>query len=99
LKDLYNRARVFEVNRDDVETAGRVVEMMSHHVLRCQPDDSLLLVPRDRFGRPAEGAAVAGLNFDKHQRRSVARDDVQFATATPMPPGNNCVPAALELAA
>ena len=73
--------------------------MMSHHVFRRQADDSLLLLPGDRLGRVAERAAVARLHLDEHQRRSVARDDVQFATTATVPPRNNCVPAAFELAA
>ena len=73
--------------------------MMPHHVFGCQADDSLPLLPGDRFSGIAELAAVARLHFNKHQRRSVARDDVQFAATAPVPPRNNCVPAALELAA
>jgi hypothetical protein len=73
--------------------------MMSHHVFRRQADDSLLFLPRHRLGGVAEGAGIARLHFDEHQRRSVAGDDVQFSTAATMPPRNNCVPKAFELAA
>ena len=47
----------------------------------------------------AEPPARARLHFDEHQHRAVARDDVQFSTADAKAAGNNCVPAALELAA
>lgn len=73
--------------------------MMSRHVFRRQADDSQLLLPGDRFGGVAERAAVARLHLHEHQRRSVARDNVQFATTAPVPAGNNDVPAAFELAA
>ena len=73
--------------------------MMSHHVFRRQADDSPPLLPGDRFGGVAELAAVARLHFHKHERRSIARDDVQFATTASVPPRKNCVPAAFELAA
>ena len=73
--------------------------MMPHDVVRRQTDDSLLLVPGDRFGSGAERTAVSRLHFHEHQRRAVARDDVQFATAAAVTPGENCVPAALELPA
>ena len=53
---------------------------------------------RHRLGRLAELAAVARLDLDEHQRRAVARDDVHFATARPVAPGKNCVPAPLQLA-
>lgn len=73
--------------------------MMSQHVFSRQADDSQLLLPGDRFGGVAERAAVTRLHLHKHQRRSVTRDDVQFATTAPVPAGNNDVPAAFELTA
>ena len=73
--------------------------MMSHHVYRRQTDDSLLLPLGDRFGGVAECAAVARLHLHEYQRRSVTRDDVQFATTATVPPRDNYVLAAFELAA
>ena len=86
------------MNRDDVESAGAVGEMLPHHVLQLEPHDSPLLLRGDRFGRLAECVAVTRLHFDEHQRRSIARNDVQFATATPKAARNNYVPTALQLA-
>jgi len=71
--------------------------MMLHHVFISEPDDPPLLLPGDRFGRIAERASPARLHFHEHQRRAVARDDVDFATPATVPPRNNCVPPAFEL--
>jgi hypothetical protein len=71
---------------------------MSHHVLGRELHDPPLLERGDRFSRPAERVTVARLHFDEHQRRAVARDDVDFSTAPAVPPGKYCVPAPFELA-
>src|ERR1700694_3512106 len=60
---LDDRPPIVELNRNESKTAGRVVEMMPHPVCRRQPDDSLPLLPGDRFGRIAERAAVARLHL------------------------------------
>ena len=47
----------------------------------------------------AEAMPVPRLHLHKHRRLAIARDDVQFSTAAPIAPGNNCVPAALQFPA
>jgi hypothetical protein len=72
---------------------------MPRHVIEGELRDSPAFERRDRFCRVPERAAVARLDLDEHQRRAVARDDVQFATTPAVAPRNYCVPASLELLA
>src|SRR6266516_3632770 len=99
LKNLDGRPPRVEMDRDDVEPARDVGEMVSHDVVDGEPHNPPALARSHRLGRLAERSVVARLDLDEHQRRSIAGDDVQFATAPPMPPGNYCVPAAFQLPA
>src|SRR5438067_1513010 len=99
LNDLHDRIARVEMDRHDVEAARAVGYAGAHHVLACEIDDSSAFEPGDRFGRRAERVALASLHFDEHQRPAVTGDDVNFATARAVAPRNNCVPAALQLAA
>ena len=72
---------------------------MTDQILLRDLDDALPLEGGDRVGAAAERAILPRLHFDEHDRLAVARDDVDFATTPPVAPGNNCVPAAFELAA
>src|SRR3954462_8279522 len=77
LYDLYRGRAGVEVNRHDVEAARAVMKMMSHQIFFGQPYQLALLHRRDGFGRSPKLAIDARLDLDKHQRRAVARDDVQ----------------------
>ena len=46
----------------------------------------------------AERAILPRLHLHEHHRLAVAGDDVQFATPATVAAGNDCVPAALQLA-
>src|SRR5919202_1195206 len=98
LKDLHDGTSAVELNRHDVESAGTLAEVLSHDVVGGEPRHSQPLQRGDRLGRLAEGAAVARLHFDEHERRTIARDDVNFSTLPAVPSGKYCVPATLELA-
>ena len=73
--------------------------MMLHDVFMGETDDAPPFPPGYRFGGVAERLTVTRFHFNEHQCRSVAGDNVQFATAAPVTPRNNYVPASLELAA
>jgi len=99
LKHFHGGLPAIEVNRDDVETARTILQMVLHHVFGSDRGDAVLLIPSNGFGRGAERAALAGLHFDEHQRRSIPGNDIDFATPTPEPPGKYCVPPPFELRA
>src|SRR5258706_11757842 len=86
-----------EMDRHDVEPAGTVCQSMSHEIVECEPRDLHSLARRDRLARLSECPALPRLHFHEHHRLAVAGDDVQFSTAAAVAPGNNCVPAALQL--
>src|SRR2546422_320815 len=50
-------------------------------------------------GQCSRPMTLARFHFDEHQRRAVARDDVNFSTSSPVAPGKYCVPSARELRA
>src|SRR3989442_11688312 len=96
-KHLDDRRCCVEVDRDDVEPTGTIGQMMPHHVIDGEPRHLALLPGRYGFARLAEFAALARFDLDEHDRRSVARDDVQFSTPTAVPPVKNFVPAPFQL--
>src|SRR4030095_2963488 len=80
-----------------VEPAGALREAMPHQVIERQPRDRAPLVCRDRFARLSKRTSFPRLHFHEHHRLAVTSDDVQFSTAAAVTPGNNCVPAPLEV--
>ena len=99
LKDHYLRPAIVEMNRDDVEAARAISEMMARHVLRREPRDAPLLRSGDRLRRVSELAAVPRLHFHEHRRLAIASDDVNFSKASSVAAIKNCVPQACELGA
>src|SRR5580765_1924611 len=99
LEHLDNRAARFEVNRHDVEPARTLAQMMTHDEILCEVRHPALLHRCHRLGRGPVLAALSRLHFDEHERPIPAGNDVQFATPPPISPGNDCVPAPLELRA
>ena len=61
-------------------------------------DDAAALELGDRFYSVAKFPAIPRFDLDEHNRRAVARDDVEFAAAGTIAAGKNCVPAPFELA-
>jgi len=95
-----NPRRLFAyVDRDDVEPTRAVDQPVPRQIVlrdACHPPP---LEPRDRFRPGAKLAPLARLDLDEDDGLAIARDDVQFSTATPISPGKNCVPATLQLLA
>ncbi len=85
------------MNRDDVEPAGATGEVMPGDVVERELGQPATFARRNRFGGISEGPAVARLDLYEHNRAPFAADDVNFATAPPVAPGDNRVPAAFEL--
>src|SRR2546423_9737321 len=98
LKDLDDGPFAVEMNRHDVEPAGTLADVLSHDVIGGELPESQPLQPGNRLRRLTETVSVARLHFHEHQRRTVARDDVDFSTPPAVPSGKYCVPAAFELA-
>src|SRR5471032_3404226 len=99
LEDLDLWPARIELDRHDVEAARAIREVMSGHVVERDLRDPPALERGDGFSRLAEPPAVARLDLDEHQRGAVTRDDVNFSTTPAVAPGNNGVPARLELRA
>ena len=88
-----------ELDRDDVEAAGALAQPVAHQVVHRGHHNPPTLGHRDRLCSIAELPAFARLDFDEHQRRAVARDDVYFGTAVPVAPGKNFIPSPRQLRA
>src|SRR3954451_14627597 len=99
LKQLEDRRAAGELNRHDVEPAAAVAAVMARQVVLRDLDNPLALERSHRVGAAAERVILTRLHLDEHDRLPVARDDVNFATASAVAPGDDCVPAAFQLAA
>ncbi len=66
--------------REDVEAAGDVPEVVEHQVGLGQLPDLALLVGSDRFFRRAEIGALPGFDLDKDKGVAVISDDVDLAS-------------------
>ena len=78
---------------------GQLAQPVAHQVVHRGHHNPPTLGHRDRLCSIAELAAFARLDFDEHQRRAVARDDVYFGTAVPVAPGKNFMPSPRQLRA
>jgi hypothetical protein len=99
LIDLDIGVAAVEVDGNDVEPAWPITEMMTHHEIVRQPHDPPLFLRRHGLGGITKRVVVPRLHLDEHQRGTIVRDDIDFASPTSVPPGNDCVPTALELPA
>ena len=72
-------------------------QMLSREVVDGHLRHPPLLQWRDRVRTVAIVPPVPCLHFHKHDRLAIARDAIQFSAAPAVAPGNNCVPALLEL--
>ena len=86
------RLAVGEMDRDDVEPARAVDEMMPRKKVGGEMRHPPLLPRRHGFAAVAECTIFPGLHFHEHDRLSVARDDVQFSAAAPVASRKNDVP-------
>jgi len=93
------RPRRRDINGDDRELAGAIEQPMARKIVGGHSRDAALLPRPDGGGAAAEFVAGACLYLDKGQLTCTRRDDVDFAEARSMPPGNYCVPPTLELGA
>ena len=78
---------------------GRVRQSMANQIILR---DACHVPPLERVtasDTSPELAPLPRLHLDKTTGLAIARDDVQFSTATPISPGKNCVPATLQLLA
>ena len=95
-----NPRRLFaHVNRDDIEPTRTVDQPVPRQVVLRDAGHPPALEPRHRFHPGAKLAPFARLDLDEDDGLAIARDDVQFSTATPISTGKNCVPATLQLLA
>jgi hypothetical protein len=87
------------VDRHDIEATGTLDQVVPRHIVQPDARHPSSLEQRDRLGARTELTSFAGLDLDKHNRLAIARDDVQFSAAAPIPAGKNCVPSTLKLLA
>src|SRR5262245_5319759 len=99
LKNLDGRRAGAGENAHHVEAARLCEETMPRQVVGGEIPQTALLDPRDRLRAGAVLQRVPRLHLDEHNRRSVARDDVDFAASAAVPAGKNYVPAAPQLLA
>src|SRR6476646_10332042 len=79
-----NPRRLFaHVDRDDIEPARRVDQPVPRQIVLRDAGHPPALEPRNRFRPGAEFAPFARLHLDEDDRLAIARNDVQFSTATP----------------
>src|SRR5262245_26269686 len=97
LKHLHHRLAGLDLDRDDVEPARLIRQMMAGQVVAGKSRDPPPLGRRHRLPRLPKHTPLPRLHFHKHHRPAVATDDVDFSHATTIPFGKNCVPATFQL--
>jgi hypothetical protein len=99
LIDLDRRFGAAHVDRDDVESTGTIEQPVAGEIVACQLLHPEALEAGDRLRGVPELVPAARLHFHEHHRRTIAGDDVQFATPPAITAGKNCVPAPFQLEA
>src|ERR1043166_6638233 len=99
LKDFDLGRTVVEMNRDDVERAGTIVNAVRRKICGRQPYQLALFRRGDRFGRRSEFMAGPRLHFDEYQRGPITRHDVDLAGRHTISSSDDRIPARLELLA
>jgi hypothetical protein len=73
--------------------------VVPRHVIERDEGHSPAFPDRQSLGSGPEFVPGSHLHFDEDKRLAVARDDVQFSTASSVSARDNCVPSPFELTA
>jgi hypothetical protein len=77
--------------RQDVEAAGDISEVVHHQVGFSQLPDLVLFKGRNGFLRPAEIGTSSGFDLDKDEDILVIGDDVDLSPVEAKPPADDFV--------